>query len=358
MSPNEPLTIKSRDGDYKVFFESSISQAWSGILQAKGKVAVLVDEKIVSLGLLNELSTSVPRFTVKATESVKNLETVSNICDWLLDIGADKSIHLVAIGGGIIQDLATFSAHIYYRGITWSYVPTTLLGMCDSCIGGKCALNHGGFKNQVGVFHPPLNVWIVAGFLDTLGERDFRSGLGEMLKLSLTGPSEFYQDFCDQLNLDGMRKETALPWIIKSLQAKKWVIESDEYESDLRRILNYGHSFGHALESLSNNQISHGEAIVIGMDLINFIGMRDGLVKPDFAQHFHDFCTKAFDFIRLKDASRPYAGQLVEMLRRDKKVKFGKIALAFAREPGDLFVREYSIDENLESKVNEYFSQK
>ena len=177
-----------------------------------------------------------------------------------------KNNKIYAIGGGIIQDLAGYSCSVYKRGLSWTYVPTTFLGMTDSCVGGKVGINFGKAKNLAALFSAPSKVLININYLDTLSKKDLLSGLGEALRLHLTGGNYFVKQF--QKDIDGAlkyNKKNLINIIKHSLLIKKSVVEEDEYEFDIRRSMNFGHSYGHALEVLCNHSIPHGKAVTIGM---------------------------------------------------------------------------------------------
>jgi len=208
----------------------------------------------------------VPRtLLVEATEEHKTLGCVETLIGRLRDLGATRRDELVAVGGGIVQDVATGAASLYMRGLPWSYAPTTVLAMTDSCIGGKSSLNVGPYKNLAGNFHPPHRVVIDPMFIDTLPAEARAGGLCEAMKICFCrGPEAFagylqrYADFAGD-------PDTAPALLHHSLDAKRWFIEIDEFDRGERRLLNFGHTFGHALEAASAFAISHGIAIGVGV---------------------------------------------------------------------------------------------
>ena len=204
-------------------------------------------------------------FIFDAVENNKTIESVLKIVDLLFEVKFNKKNKLLVIGGGITQDVGGFVAAIYKRGMKWTLVPTTILSMTDSCIGGKVGVNRVS-KNMLGIFCAPNKVIISDYFIDSLKNDDIISGIGEALKLSLIGGETSYQYFKDNYN------ENIINYInlIKmSTSVKKLIIELDELENNERRVLNYGHTFGHALESASNFFIPHGIAVIFGMYMIN-----------------------------------------------------------------------------------------
>lgn len=202
-------------------------------------------------------------FQVWAQESNKNLGTVESICTWLAGAGATREATLVAIGGGVIQDIATMSASIFMRGIKWEYVPTTTNAMLDSCIGGKSSLNSLHYKNLIGNFHPPQKVHIDVSLLQSLGVHHYLSGVLEGIKIVSVANPGGLETFIQELRQSEYRLSPALISLV--LSYKKEIVEEDEFDTGRRLLLNYGHTFGHALERASSFKIPHGVAIGIGM---------------------------------------------------------------------------------------------
>jgi 3-dehydroquinate synthase len=346
------LEINSVNGNYFATFHSDIEDLIEIIVNFQD-VCVLVDLQVSKL--YPKLLSALPNekyFIVDSNEGNKSLTKVAEISEWLMDLGATKTTHLVGIGGGVVQDLSTFVSHIYYRGIDWSFFPTTLLSQADSCIGSKCALNLKGHKNQLGVVHTPKSVDIFAGFLETLPLSEIESGFGEIAKLAVTGSNQFLSEFKLNLGNYGISTRNIEEIIYSSLRAKKYVIDQDEYESDLRRILNYGHSFGHALESLTGNSIVHGDAVVVGMDIINFIGLRREITDYDFYLEMQELFKKYFSHIRVDKTFD--SSEWVNELKRDKKMRQGKMNFAIPVSNGDIRIFTSNLDDQLVLLVGEY----
>ena len=201
----------------------------------------------------------------EASENNKVIESVLKLTDYLYDIKFTKNNKLIVIGGGITQDVGGFAAAIYKRGINWVYIPTTVLSMTDSCIGSKVNINRGS-KNILGMFNPPDLILISDYFLKSLSHDDIISGIGEALKLSLIGGKLTYKLFLEKL------KTNDYVTIIKIASlVKKQIIEYDEFEIHLRKVLNYGHTIGHAIEGTTNYFIPHGIAVLIGMLIKNML---------------------------------------------------------------------------------------
>lgn len=347
-----PIRIASLHRDYEVSFSSNFDD----LLRELSDLAahfIIVDETIFHThnSALRTVFQSENFYVVKATEDTKTLGGVRSLIDWLLSRGAVRSSTIVAIGGGIVQDLVAFTSCIYYRGVNYKLVPTTLLSMCDSSIGAKCGINHGEFKNQLGVVYAPSAVYICTAFLSTLSDLDIKSGYGELLKLAITDSSNQFHQLRDSVEVNGLRSEHVTQLIRASLLTKKKVIEVDEYEKDLRRILNYGHTFGHALESLSGYAIPHGLGVAWGIDVVNYLAVRLGLLERTTRAEIRDFIATNLKF---KLAQFPDADELIRATKRDKKVADGLLNLILMSDYGHLAITPVAFDGQLRDLVADY----
>jgi 3-dehydroquinate synthase len=254
--------IKSYNKEYTV--EYNIKSLKELILETYNENDfVFIDNNVFNLDntCLNMIEQK-NKMLFNATEENKTIETVLNIIDCLFKNNFNKINKLIIIGGGITQDVGGFAAAIYKRGISWTLIPTTFLSITDSAIGGKVGVNRNS-KNMLGMFMSPNKIIISSIFLSSLKNEDIISGLGEALKLCLIGGSYSYSYFNDNYMINHMN-------IIKiSTSIKKSIIEYDELEKNERRVLNYGHTFGHAIECTSNYFIPHGIAVLYGMYIIN-----------------------------------------------------------------------------------------
>ncbi len=203
---------------------------------------------------------------VEASEEVKTLPSCESVILKLNDLGLKRSDTISAVGGGTTQDLATLAASLYMRGIPWVYYPTTLMSMTDSCIGGKSAINAGDRKNLIGNFYPPTEIQINTRFLETNSDIDIVNGLSEAVKICFArGASVFEQYLSMPSSLMPSNDEDTARLINHTLTTKKWFVEIDEFDVRERQLLNFGHSFAHALESATSYSIPHGTAVGIGM---------------------------------------------------------------------------------------------
>jgi 3-dehydroquinate synthase len=318
------FVVTSHPKNYKVSFKKFSNDF-------KDNDILLIDKNVKEKYNINHNKIIV----VEATEKNKSIETVLDISQKLTDYNFDKGNNLIVIGGGILQDLGAFTGKIFKRGINWIYYPTTLLSQCDSCIGGKTALNFKSNKNQLALFSAPNEVIIDLDFLDTLKEEDMISGYGEIVKLFLIG-GNYYADNYDNFNLKEL--------IYHSLMIKKAVIDYDEFENNERKSLNLGHSFGHIIEPMTDYKISHGKAVMLGTLIINKLFFNENKTNH--------LISKFTSLVEIKNLDKSL---LVRNLKTDKKVKNGNITFVVIEKPGITKFIKRTIDENLEKDLHEVF---
>ena len=203
--------------------------------------------------------------SIEANEVSKSLDQMSDIIIALRNLGANRNTTVLAIGGGVIQDIATFVASVYMRGLKWDYLPTTMLGMVDSCIGGKSSINVGKYKNLIGNFYPPENIYIDLQFIDTLNADQRVAGLCEAVKICFAHTGPAFEQYIELNPGATSSPEKYLQMISLTLLTKRWFIEIDEHDHKERQLLNFGHTFGHAIEGAANFAIPHGIAVGMGM---------------------------------------------------------------------------------------------
>lgn len=255
MRSEEIVTIKSRFTHYSVFFVSQINFPVEAL--------VIVDANVLSRYVFPQ---NLQIVSIECTEEKKSLETIERLIEVFQKHRINKNSQVIFVGGGVMQDLGTFAASIYMRGLSWIYYPTTLQAMIDSCIGGKSSINFGTRKNILGNYHPPKQIQIWANFLSSLEKEQIISGLIEGLKICLAANTEAtFLNLVKEFKNSNFSHEKALNIIQLCLRSKKTFIEADEFDFGVRNLLNYGHTFGHAIEASSNFKISHGTAVGIGI---------------------------------------------------------------------------------------------
>lgn len=261
------LTLRSRIRDYKVFFEKDFA-----FLERLGDVrprTIIIDKNVYNLyrDLWGKSFESGEIIPFDAVEENKTLESCTALYEQIIDKTSKKNMTIISVGGGITQDVTGFLASTLYRGVDWIYVPTTFLAQTDSCIGSKTSLNFKSYKNLIGTFYPPSSIFINPGFLNTLAATDFYSGIGETVKFQLMkeeGPKDIKK--IKRIVDRALRKDDFLLDLIRdNMKVKLSYMENDEFDRGRRNLLNYGHCFGHALETSSNYYIPHGIAVLIGI---------------------------------------------------------------------------------------------
>lgn len=298
----------------------------------------VVDENVWHLYADRILST-LPRSetaTFAALEERKTLEGVKEIYQHLLERSAKRNLTLITIGGGILQDVTGFAASTLYRGINWIFVPTTLLAQADSCIGSKTSLNYGRYKNLIGSFYPPSAIWIDPSFLQTLRTQDFFSGLGEVVKLHImTGEQRTRELLSAYDSICAMDMPALQHAIQTSLEIKIDYITDDEFDHGRRNMLNYGHCIGHALESVSDFRIPHGQAVVGGMILANRIAQRRGILSEEKRSFIEERLLMPLLNIRVQPTDLQPAA-IVERMGKDKKRTGSGLALIMMTDAGEM----------------------
>lgn len=273
------VKIRSRVRDYAVEYDDT--SAWVEELAGLENALLIVDENVMRLhgdGVLARLA-GAEIVSLPVAEDRKTFATVGELADVAIRRAAKRNVVVVSIGGGIVQDVTGFLASTLYRGVGWVYAPTTLLAMGDSCIGGKTSLNLGPHKNLLGTVYPPQRIVVHAPFVVTLAERDYRSGLGEVVKLHLLGGEDALRNL--RADLPGLlaRDAGAVRRAIHgALMIKRGYIEDDEFDRGRRNLLNFGHCFGHALETTTDFAVPHGQAVVIGMMLADDVAVTRGML--------------------------------------------------------------------------------
>ena len=310
----------------------------------------------------------VPGMLVDVSEEAKCMETVMEICGWLLENGADRDALVLAIGGGITTDMVGFAASLYKRGVRCAYVPTTLLAQVDAAIGGKTGVNFDGYKNMLGTICQPEFTYICPQVLESLPMEDFQAGAAEMIKTFIIEDNGNYQaavqllkdladDFvsiCQGSTLsDGEARwpEVLLPrlaeftpLIAAAAKVKADIVSRDQFEAGERRKLNLGHTFGHAIESLAHkqhNDIDHGHAVALGMVYAAKLAEKLEMTEEGFAAALERDLDNSLLLI-----INPYSvANMADAMRRDKKAEDGKVHFILPRAVGDVVVHDMTVEE-------------
>ncbi|MEN5386514.1 3-dehydroquinate synthase [Aliarcobacter skirrowii] len=287
--------------------------------------------------------------TIPDGEEYKNMQTLEMILDSCFEAKLDRKSLLVAFGGGVIGDMTGFAASIYQRGVDFIQIPTTLLSQVDASVGGKTGINNKYGKNLVGTFHQPKAVYIDSTFLKTLPKREFGAGVAEIIKMAVC----FNKDFFEWLEKNDLNDEKNIDIAIqKSVQTKAWVVSQDEKEQGLRAALNYGHTFGHVIENLTNYKTYlHGEAVGIGMCIANSLAVKLGIMSKENEQRVKKLLEKyniptTFKIENVED--------FYEHFYLDKKSSNSKIKFIVPIEIGDCKITDEIKKEDVIEVLKEF----
>ncbi len=331
--------------NYKIYIGKGVRQQAGSILAAVfppgTKVLVVGDSNTLPLfgpeleKNLRESGFKPALFQVPAGEKAKDLTYVTAITAAALKQGLDRSSVLAALGGGVVGDLTGFCAAAYMRGINYVQIPTSLMAQADSSIGGKVAVNHAAGKNLLGFFHQPSLVITDPGTLASLPEREFRAGLMEIIKYGVIGDEGFFSLLEQKLETGGHFSASILEEVIcKSCQYKRDIVLKDEKEAGLRMVLNFGHTFGHALEKVTGfNYYSHGEAVGIGMIWASRLAARKNMFPLQAAGRVEKLI-KTVGFPPVPQEVDPAA--VMKAIRHDKKKRLDSLFLILPRAIGKI----------------------
>jgi len=315
----------------------------------KGRCGIVTDENVAArhLDALKASLEAVGRYkgavVLPAGESTKSFSHLARLSDELLGMGLERGDLVVALGGGVIGDLAGFAAAVLRRGVRFVQIPTTLLAQVDSSVGGKTGINTSHGKNLIGAFHQPSLVLADTSVLDTLPEREMRAGYAEVAKYGLLGDAAFFNWLEDHAQDVLARRPQALTQAIAtSVAMKAEIVVRDETETGDRALLNLGHTFGHALEAFTgySARLLHGEGVAIGMTLAFRLSEHLDLCPPQTAARIAAHLRKAGLPTTIADipGDRPDAATLVRLMGQDKKVKDGRLTFILVRDIGQAFV--------------------
>jgi len=321
------LAIHSNIRDYEVTFEET--DEFINSLSKYSHACFVVDENVWKI-YASTLLSQVPEkllIVIPIHENRKNLDTVQELYDRLVEQPAKRNLTIISIGGGILQDVSGFAASTIYRGINWIFIPTTLLAQADSCIGSKTSLNYHSYKNLIGTFYPPSRIHIYTAFLKTLEMSDFYSGFGEVIKLHLMGGRDLSDSLVELSPLIQQREAAALTKAIhQSLNIKLSYMAGDEFDMGRRNLLNYGHDFGHAVESTSNFDVPHGQGVIFGMIAANMIARKRGVMEANLEEEIAEILLLPNLLIKPQpDALRP--DLIISAMKKDKKRVGDNLAL-------------------------------
>ncbi|MGN1315582.1 MAG: 3-dehydroquinate synthase [Acutalibacteraceae bacterium] len=324
------LTVKTSMGDYNIVIERGSINRLSQYCNTDKKALIITDDGVP----FRYAETVAEQFKIAIIKAIpqgeksKSFDTYKELLQVLSENEFSRADCVVAVGGGVVGDLSGFTAATYMRGIDFYNIPTTLLSQVDSSIGGKTAIDFGGYKNTVGAFYQPKAVVIDSDVLKTLSKRQFNNGLAESIKMAATSDKELFE------LIENENAEYVIDTIIeRSLRIKKAVVEEDEKELGLRKVLNFGHTAGHAIETAAGlSEYLHGECVSMGMLAFSSDSVRERLLK---VLTKYDLPVK-FDFS---------ADEILSALRHDKKAKADGVNVVFVNEIGSFEFRFLTFEE-------------
>lgn len=322
----EKQVIQSHRGPYTVCFGDTLFS--DPLFLKEGEPHFLIDANVARL-YPSDFSTVLDNpntIIIEATEENKSIEKTIPVMERLVLNKVRRNHTLVAIGGGIIQDITCYISSTLLRGLPWRFVPTTLLAQADSCIGSKSSINLGSTKNILGTFNPPKDIFIQTKFLETLEDKEIRSGIGEIIKVHAIDGQEAFDGLAADFDRLFADRSVLMQYIRSALLIKKRFIEEDEFDRGIRNIFNYGHSFGHAIESATHYAIPHGIAVSIGMDMANHIAVARGLLPSRHYSRMH--ATLRENYKNYVDISFPVEA-ILSALMKDKKNTSTMLGLIF-----------------------------
>jgi 3-dehydroquinate synthase len=353
LRPGDPTIVNVALGEHAydiVIGRNQIAAlgARSAALKPGAKAAIVTDDTVAGLHLeaveaaLAAGGLAASRVIVEAGESTKSFAGFERVCEALIAARIERGDLVVALGGGVVGDLAGFAAATVRRGLDYIQVPTTLLAQVDSSVGGKTAINSRRGKNLVGAFHQPILVVADTSVLDTLPPRQFRAGYAEVVKYGLLGDAGFFawlEANAKEVFAGGAAREHA---IATSCRMKAAIVARDERETGDRALLNLGHTFGHALEAAAgfSGRLLHGEAVAFGMVLAAEFSVRLGVLPPEAVVRATRHLAGVGLPVRLADVAGgvPDADRLMELMSQDKKVRRGKLTFILLRAIGAAYI--------------------
>jgi 3-dehydroquinate synthase len=314
----------------------------------RGKFLVVTNRRVKSL-VCNQLIAKFENtkdyagtVLIPDSESAKSIENAQKLYDKLISIGFDRSSHLLAIGGGVCSDLTGFVASTFMRGIEWSVIPTTLLAQIDAAIGGKTAINHRLGKNLIGTFHHPKHVLIDPEVLTTLGETQYCSGIAEMIKYGMIADPQLLRFLeSNQVNTSAGSLKSMEKMIARCVRIKARIVENDELDQNKRLVLNFGHTFGHALESegLYKNE-DHGKAVAVGMLFATHMAVKTGLCQESVFKRLKAL----LDRYALSPAKRKFdKKRMAKAMATDKKRKGDILQFVLPERVGRVVIKDIPV---------------
>jgi len=335
MNNKKEMAIIKSNG-YDVVFGNGVFNAITAFLKKKSYASyfIICDENTLQ-HCMPVLITSCPLLAeaavieIESGEESKSFEFCAHILQTLVEEKAGKDSLVINLGGGVVSDLGGFTASIYKRGIDFINIPTSLLAMADASVGGKTGIDFAGIKNSVGTFNQPVSVFVSTAFLNTLPQAHYKNGLAEIYKIALVNDKALWKHLAS-----GSYVANAGELIEKSIALKNKIVLKDPFDKGMRKVLNFGHTIGHALESLllnTGNSLLHGEAVVVGMIVESHIAYQKKMITKPVLTEITTQLTAAFG---LKEVSHVGLAEIINVIKHDKKSLAGKMLFALVNNIG------------------------
>lgn len=337
---------------------NSLGDAFNSIEVTGRKALIVTDDNVSPLYLIPVKSAAeasfseVISFVVPAGEENKNLDHVRDILLKLIENRFDRKDLLIALGGGVIGDMAGFASAVYLRGIRFIQLPTTLLSQTDSSIGGKTGVDLNNYKNMVGAFHQPALVYMNVSFLKSLPKRQIASGMAEILKHGLIMDNDYYEWLINHFSeINELDPSVLIKMIRRSSEIKARVVEEDPTEKGLRAILNFGHTIGHAIEKYMDFKLLHGECVALGMIAASYISYMRGNIDTEEFYEIRDMFLPFNLPLTLPDNAE--AEEILSLTKLDKKMDKGSIRFILLEKVGKAVIDTSVTDEEMLSAIKE-----
>ena len=357
----EALTVNYNNKPcYDIVFEkdfNSISDRIKDLGFEKRKIAIITDTNVKPLYAdeldkeLKKITENVFVYAIPAGEANKNLTEIEKIYEFLIENHFDRHDLIVALGGGVVGDMAGFTAATYLRGIAFVQVPTTLLAQTDSSIGGKTGVDFNAYKNMVGAFYMPKLVYMNIKTLDTLNDGQYFSGFAEVMKHGLIKDASFYEWLIENMyEICDKDTEVLLEMVKRSCEIKKAVVEKDPTEKGDRALLNFGHTLGHAIEKAKNYELSHGECVALGCVAAAFISWKKEMISMEEYYEIRDMFVPFNLPISIEDID---PAEVIRLTKSDKKADADKIRFILLKKIGKAVIDTTVTDDEMKAALDE-----
>jgi len=322
---------RNKEIEYPIIIERDCLNNVNKYLDLGNKKVLIITDDGVPKIYLNTLKNKIDNaltYIIKQGEASKNFDNYKAILEFMVNNKFTRTDCVIALGGGVVGDLSGFVAGSYMRGLTFYNIPTTLLSQVDSSIGGKCAIDFLGVKNNVGCFNSPKAVLIDPNTLKTLDKRQFNAGMAEVIKMSLTSNKNLFDFLMANNNAENNIEQI----ITEALLIKKHVVEVDPFEQNLRKVLNFGHTIGHAIESINEGKLLHGECVALGMTYMVSDDVKKSLMT----------ILKKYDLPTTIDIDK---NKIIDLIKVDKKASGDMVSIVYVKEIGNFEFRKIKVEE-------------